>query len=123
MLANVSGGYSEIDRIYCNFLSGTGAGRTAPAMTATLYQNVPNPFNPTTGIRYYLPENGPVTLDIYDITGRRIARLVRGERGAGLHAVRWNGRTDDGAPVASGVYLSVLTARDRSVSRKMILAR
>ncbi len=123
MLTYVSGDYSEIDRIYCNFLAGTGIEPITPAMPVILYQNVPNPFNPVTSIRYYLPGSGPVTLDIFDITGRRITRLVQGEQSEGYYLVRWNGRRCDGAPVASGVYLSVLTTRKRSVSRKMILAR
>lgn len=123
MLTYVSGDYSGIDRIYCNFLSGTGVEPIAPAMPVILYQNFPNPFNPATSIRYYLPGGGPVTLDIFDITGRRITRLVHGEQGEGHHLVRWNGRADNDVPVASGVYLSVLTTRERSVSRKMILAR
>lgn len=123
MLATASGEYSEVDRFYCNFLAGTGMDPITPAQPITLYQNFPNPFNPVTDIRYYLTRSAPVTLDIFDTAGRRISRLVQGERGAGPHLVRWNGCDDDGTPVASGVYLSVLSTREQSVSRKMILVR
>ena len=123
MLTYAAGDYCEIDRIYCNFLAGTGVEPLDPAPSATLYQNYPNPFNPDTGIRYYLTRSGPVTLDIYDIAGVRIARLVRGEQGEGHHLVHWNGRTGDGIPAASGAYLSVLTTREGSASKKMILVR
>ena len=119
----MSGDYCEIDRIYCNFLAGTGIEPFAPALPVTLYQNYPNPFNPDTGIRYYLPRRGPVTLDIYDLTGRLVARLVQGEQAEGYHLARWNGRTGNGIPAASGAYLSVLTTREGSVSKKMILVR
>ncbi|HUV37003.1 MAG TPA: FlgD immunoglobulin-like domain containing protein [Patescibacteria group bacterium] len=119
----MSGEYSEVDRFYCNFMAGTGVESIAPAAAVILYQNFPNPFNPVTGIRFYLARSASVTLDIFDIAGRRVTRLVQGERGEGHHLVHWNGCAGDGTPVASGVYLSVLTTRGRSVSRKMILAR
>ncbi len=122
MLTYISGGYSEIDKISCNFLSGTETESPTPPPFA-LYQNYPNPFNPSTSIRYYLSRAGPVALDIYDVSGRLVTRLVRAERDEGCHVVQWNGLDDGGAPVSSGVYLSILTVRGRSVSRKIVLAR
>jgi hypothetical protein len=122
VLTYISGGYSEVDKISCNYLAGTETESPTPP-PLTLYQNYPNPFNPTTSIRFYLSRRAPVTLDIYDVSGRLVTRLVRSERDEGYHVVQWNGLDGDGTPVSSGVYLSVLTVRGRSVSRKIVLAR
>ena len=92
-------------------------------MPLTLFQNVPNPFNPSTAIRYYLPSKSRVTLDIYDISGRRIAKLVEKEQGSGYHTAEWNGRGGNGNAVQSGVYFYRLVAGKKMFSRKMILLR
>ena len=94
-----------------------------PAPATVLDQNYPNPFNPATTIRYYLPRPGPVTLDVYDVSGKRIVRLIRTYQFEGNHSVGWNGLDGRGAPVSSGAYLSVLTAGGGTISRKMILIR
>jgi hypothetical protein len=94
-----------------------------PSIPLTLYQNHPNPFNPTTRIRYYLPASAHVVLDIYDVAGRRIARLIDDGRKKGHHFAVWNGRNDSGSPVGSGVYFYRLTAGKKTVSRKMVLLR
>jgi hypothetical protein len=97
---------------------------STPALPLTLYQNKPNPFNPTTAISFYLPQESIVGLEIYDISGRLVTRLVAGERrAAGTHHVEWNGRDARGAAVASGVYPYRLTAGKETISKKMVLLR
>ena len=97
---------------------------STPAMPLTLYQNKPNPFNPTTTISFYLPQECIVGLKIYDISGRLVTRLIADERrSAGTHAIEWNGRDARGASVASGIYLYRLTAGKETVSKKMVLLR
>jgi hypothetical protein len=96
---------------------------TAPAAALRLFQNSPNPFNPSTVIGYHLPERCRVTLEIFDIAGRRIARLVDGVQGGGRHEVTWNGTGENGDRVDSGTYLYRLTAGKETISRKMILLR
>ena len=86
-----------------------------------LFQNYPNPFNPATTIQYSLPENGPVTLKIYDVTGRLVRTLVDQSQRAGLHNVIWNGRNDFGHSVGSGVYFYQLRMNNRVRTQKMIL--
>jgi hypothetical protein len=67
---------------------------------------VPNPFNPATSVRFELPRELAVSADLWSVDGRRVRTLLSGERlPAGGHDVRWDGRNDDGARVASGVYL------------------
>jgi hypothetical protein len=94
-----------------------------PALPLTLYQNSPNPFNPSTTIKYYLPEKCRVRLEIYDISGRRIASLVSGEQEKGRYAAEWNGKDDRGGSVVSGVYFYKLAAGKETISRKMVLIR
>jgi len=69
-----------------------------------LHQNHPNPFNPITTIRYDLPENGPVSIIIYDLMGREIKTLVKQVSAPGRYSVNWNGRNQFGKQIASGMY-------------------
>jgi len=65
----------------------------------------PNPFNPKTTLRYFLRDDARVDLSIFDVSGRRVRRLVTGEsRNAGHHSLRWDGRDDHGGRLSSGVY-------------------
>ncbi|MEM9666804.1 MAG: PKD domain-containing protein, partial [Bacteroidota bacterium] len=76
-----------------------------------LMSNYPNPFNPETTIPFRLSEAGAVRVSVYDVTGRLVRVLWEGDRGAGRHTVRWDGRTESGQGVASGVYLYRLEVR------------
>ena len=97
---------------------------STPAMPLTLYQNKPNPFNPSTTISFYLPQESVVGLEVYDVSGRLVSRLIAGERRSpGTHSIEWNGRDTGGTAVASGVYLYRLTAGKETVSKKMVLLR
>jgi len=95
----------------------------------SLSQNTPNPFNPSTTIRFSLPEAGPVTLAVYDVNGRLVRNLVGVAASAaqtflsGQHSVVWDGRDDNGREVASGVYLARLTAAHGVLTRRMVLVR
>jgi hypothetical protein len=94
-----------------------------PVLPVTLSQNWPNPFNPTTRIEYYLPRAMEVRLEVYDVAGHRIARLVSKQEEAGRHEASWNGSDESGSPVAAGIYMCRLTAGSTILSRKMILLR
>lgn len=96
---------------------------STPSMPLTLYQNYPNPFNPLTTIRYYLPEKSNVTLEIYDVSGRRIICLVEQPRAKGYYTIDWGGVDMNGNRVASGIYISRLTTGKNSISRKMVLIK
>jgi hypothetical protein len=97
---------------------------STPAIPLTLYQNHPNPFNPTTTIGYYLPAASEVTLDVYDSAGHLVSRLVDGvTQERGTHSVEWGGLDAAGRRVSSGVYFSRLRSGKNVLSRKMILLR
>lgn len=72
----------------------------------SLSQNSPNPFNPSTRIRYALPQSGTVTLIVYNILGQQVRKLLDGKpHGAGVYNIDWDGRNRAGSPTSSGVYL------------------
>ncbi len=86
-------------------------------------QNHPNPFNPTTEIRFDLPKACHALIEIFDITGRKIAILVNRDFSAGRYVARWDGSDMNGSPVPSGVYFYRLKADNYSASKKMILLK
>jgi hypothetical protein len=88
-----------------------------------LHPNFPNPFNPTTMIAYDLPDAADVQLDIYDLMGRNINRVVNQNQSAGRHFVTWNANDYLGNQVSAGVYLYRLQAGNKIVTRKMILMK
>ncbi|HUV37132.1 MAG TPA: FlgD immunoglobulin-like domain containing protein, partial [Patescibacteria group bacterium] len=94
-----------------------------PAYALMLHQNHPNPFNPVTAIGYYLPSAAHVTLDIYDVSGRRIARLVDEAQERGAHTIEWRGLDENGNPASSGAYIYRIKAGKEVLSRKMVLLR
>jgi hypothetical protein len=88
-----------------------------------LLQNVPNPFNPSTRIRFQIAEEGPVRLDVHDARGNRIRALVAERRRPGSYSVIWDGRDSRGRDVPSGVYFVRLEAADTMRMGKMLLLR
>jgi len=99
-----------------------GAERTKPPLFF-LSQNTPNPFNPSTTLRFGLPEAGHVTLAVYDVNGRLVRNLAASRLEAGQHEVVWDGRDSNGREVASGVYMARLTAPQGVLTRRMVLVR
>lgn len=89
----------------------------------SLEQNYPNPFNPSTEIQFTIPKFQQVSLVVYDLLGRKVKTLVNEQRHAGQHIVTWNGTSDMGVSVASGVYFFQLKAGDLSKTRKMMLLK
>jgi len=91
---------------------------------AGLLGNYPNPFNPSTTISFSLGNEGFVALDVYNVRGQRVRSLVRGVYGAGVHKVVWNGVSDDGRSVGSGVYFYRMVSGGQYVGvKKMLLIK
>ena len=88
-----------------------------------LHGNYPNPFNPTTNIKYSLPEGAHVVLEVFDVTGRLVQKLVDGEVEAGHHMVRWDARNAVGVQVASGLYIYRIHAADFVDVKTMLLVK
>jgi len=88
-----------------------------------LHQNYPNPFNPVTTLRYDLPENGIVTIIIYDMLGRQVKTLINQTQDAGFKSVVWNATNDYGKPVSAGIYLYQIQAGENISTKKMVLLK
>src|SRR6185503_10415859 len=104
------------------FASGVEEARS-PGPAGRLLQNRPNPFNPRTTIGFDLTRNGHVSLVVYDIQGRFVARLLDGVATAGRNLVSWDGRDERGRSVSSGVYVYRLEAGELRASRRMVLLK
>ena len=121
-----------IDRIYA-FLDGALTSDVETRVAATrsaggptefqLRQNRPNPFNSDTIIDFILSVSGPVDLAVFNLAGQRLAALVDGHREAGTYEVAWDGRSDRGRPLASGVYIYRLRTEKQLAIRKLLLLR
>ncbi len=106
---------------------GIDEGAEAAPPRLALLGNVPNPFNPTTTIRFIVPGSGGETsrtrVDVYDLAGRRVITLVDRPLPAGERAVVWNGTADDGLPVSSGLYFVRVRSAGEERTKKMTLIR
>jgi hypothetical protein len=100
---------------------GAGPGPGPGPVGLALDPAAPNPFRAGTELRFALPASGRVDLDVIDVRGRVVARVLDGElRPAGRHAVRWDGRDGAGRSVASGVYFLRLNAGNELRTRKVL---
>jgi len=86
-------------------------------------QNYPNPFNPSTSITYSLPTSEVVTLNVYDVSGRKIAELVNNNQNPGTYSVTWNGKNSNGENIGSGIYFYELNAGSFKSVKKMIMLK
>jgi hypothetical protein len=98
--------------------SSIDAGPDQLPVTLRLDPNYPNPFNHQTRLRYHLPESAHVQLVVYNTMGQRVHVLVNTLLQAGTHEIRW-----DASGLASGVYISALTAGGQTVQRPMMLLK
>ncbi|MBZ0198615.1 MAG: T9SS type A sorting domain-containing protein [Ignavibacteriaceae bacterium] len=99
-----------------------GLGENVNATTYDIFQNYPNPFNPRTTIRYQIPENGMVTLKVYDMLGREVITLVNEYKTKGRYEVTFDASSAAGG-LASGLYIYEITSGSFKASKKMTLLK
>lgn len=85
--------------------------------------NYPNPFNPSTTVRYALPEASDVQVTIYNIQGQQVRALVQDRQEAGYYRVTWDGRDDAGRAVSSGIYFYRFVSKGLVQTQKMLLLK
>ena len=88
-----------------------------------LHQNFPNPFNPSTEIRFDLPEAGNVSLAIYNLMGQKIRTLSSDNMTPGYHAIIWDGTNDIGSQVATGMYFYSIQSNEFQATKKMLFLK
>jgi hypothetical protein len=117
--------YKYVVRAYVHFGTVTGVSQPIELVpsTFTLGNNYPNPFNPSTTIRYSIPTTGYVRLRVFDVSGRELASLVNGVQSAGTHVVNWHGTDDGGRTLASGAYFYTLESLGQRITRRMVLLK
>jgi hypothetical protein len=110
-----------------SFTDSTATGIDPPRSSApdnyALHQNYPNPFNPSTTIKYEIPDQGFVSLSVYNLLGQKIRNLVGEVEPAGVHSVEWDGTDELGSPVPSGIYFYRMTTAGLSDIKRMILMK
>jgi len=116
-----SGAKTQID-VNPTGVTGQGNGGLLPN-SFSLAQNFPNPFNPETQIAFNLKAPGHVRLEIFNVVGQSVALLLDGYREAGIGQIVWDGRDNNGATVASGIYFYRLSQNAQAETRKMVLLR
>ncbi|MEJ2614307.1 MAG: T9SS type A sorting domain-containing protein [Ignavibacteriaceae bacterium] len=104
--------------VFVLFRSAANAQQTNEPDNFTLFQNNPNPFNPSTKINYSISQQGYVTLKVYDILGNEIETLINEEKPAGSYEIEFDGRK-----LSSGVYFYQLRAGDFIQTKKMVLMK
>lgn len=92
-------------------------------LTTELHANYPNPFNPTTTIRYDLGRDSHVSLLVHDLLGRQVRTLANKNLKAGQHSVVWDSRDDNGRQVSAGVYFVTLQTDEFKSTRKILLVK
>ncbi|MBN1997688.1 T9SS type A sorting domain-containing protein, partial [candidate division KSB1 bacterium] len=88
-----------------------------------LKQNYPNPFNPSTTIKFTVPAPAHVKLEVFNVNGQHVRTLVDETQTAGIHTVEWNGLTDTGECVSSGMYFYRLSVEGIFQERCAVLVR
>lgn len=94
-----------------------------PPTTPFLLQNYPNPFNERTIIRFYVPDRMEVRLEIFNILGQRVKTLLEERKEEGYHQIGWDGRSQGGERVSSGLYFYRFKAGSYVETRKLVLVK
>ena len=88
-----------------------------------LYDNYPNPFNPSTNISYSILNREHVNIVILDVSGSKVIELFNDYESAGIYSIDWNGKNEKGIQVSAGVYLYSIEAGKFRQTKKMILLK
>ncbi len=113
----INGAISALRFVY------SGAAGIGIVGTYDLLPNYPNPFNPTTTIKYHIKEAGLARLTIFNVLGQEVKSLVNIVQTAGEHTIIWDATNNGGIPVSGGVYIYKLQINDFTMARKLLLIK
>ena len=105
------------------FLSAEDKNLTGVPTEYKMYTNYPNPFNPSTTIRFDIPNRSKVVLKIFNIHGEEIITLANEEFNPGEYGITWNGKNSRGESMPSGMYIYRIVSDNFTQSSKMILLK
>jgi hypothetical protein len=115
-----SSGLATIDGLYTAVKTDDGIMLTPN--NYQLYQNFPNPFNPSTALQFITPEAGDVSIYITNVNGQLVKQLVGQQLPAGTHTVNWNGNNNNETGCAAGIYFATMVAGDYTKTIKLVKA-
>ena len=107
---------------YQKYASGKN-GNIFQADVFALHQKYPNPFNPSTQIKYDLAEDALVSIGIYDVTGRIVKSLINMNQSTGYHSLRWDATNNIGEAVSAGMYIYTIQAGQYRATKKMVFLK
>ena len=88
-----------------------------------LHQNYPNPFNPETTIQFDVAENSDVSVSVFNVMGQKVATLINGNLDAGVYQLTWNGLSDNGTALPSGMYFYEMKSPEFHSVKKLVLVK
>ena len=112
-----------IDSLPCNIFDPQNYATIDMPQEYKVSQNYPNPFNPETTIRYELPTDGKIQIEVYNVLAQKVRTLFNGFSTAGNHEILWNGRDDFGTTLTSGIYFVTLRNGNFVTSRRVTLLK
>ncbi|MCC7430206.1 choice-of-anchor D domain-containing protein [bacterium] len=118
-LVNTSATSPKTVNLAANFVLSAWDGSNAIPTVFSLENNFPNPFNPTTTLRFALPEKAFTKLVVYNVLGQAIKTIVSEQLPAGYHSFKWNGTDENGKQVSSGIYFYRIVANNFVQTKKM----
>lgn len=103
--------------------SGVSVNTSTLPKRLSVAQNYPNPFNPSTIIQYSIPVQSHVTVQIFNIKGQFVRSLVNENKPSGSYNIQWDGNSDSGRKVSSGIYFYSVKSGDQELTRKMVMVK
>ena len=115
--------YQSVNIVMITDPDNIGVDTNTNPFSFALHQSFPNPFNPSTEIRYEIPDDLLVSVAVYDVAGRLIRSLINEPKPAGSYSVVWDGKNDIGANVATGVYIYSIEAGKHRQNKKTVFLK
>ena len=115
--------YQSVNIVMITDPDNIGVDTNTNPFSFALHQSFPNPFNPSTEIRYEIPDDLLVSVAVYDVAGRLIRSLINEPKPAGSYSVVWDGKNDIGANVATGVYIYSIDAGKHRQNKKTVFLK